>query len=80
MSINPKELQNFAIASIEGGRGRQVVKLKERVAKGSGLRSRWMMVNPLREVDRGMEEGSVDFQVEWDTEPAHGTQKQIEER
>ena len=37
-----------------------------------------MMVNPSREEDEGMEEGSVNFQVEWDTEAAHGIKKQIE--
>ena len=56
----------------------EVVRLKESVARASGLRSGWMMVNPSREEDEGMEEGSVNFQVEWDTEAAHATQKQIE--
>ena len=57
-----------------------VVRLKEGVAKASGLRSGWMMVKPVRKEDEGIDEGSVNFQVEWDTEAAHGTQKQIEER
>ena len=57
-----------------------MVRLKEGVAKVSGLRSGWMMVNPVREEDEGMEEGSMNFRVEWDTEGAHGKQKQIEER
>ena len=55
-----------------------MARLKESVAKRIGLRSgwTWMTVNPSRKEVEGMEEGSVELQVKWDTEAAHGIQKQ----